>query len=168
MVISNLQICKDWLSLTFSDWQSIQSAIKETNKASTMFHIQFLVEKILKSLIILFGKEAEPSHFPSKQLDHIVDKTTIEIENIERKKWAKLIKEIAILARTIEDERTRPRYGVRHVSGIVSPETLYSMDTIKLFLEDMKAIVKLTIEFFMFLPFSDKLEDQIKLLEGYL
>jgi len=164
MVISNIQICKDWLSLTASDWQSVNRAVEDKNVASAMFHLQFYVEKLLKSLISIFAKEALTNHFPSKQLNQIIEDETIKIdqENIS------VIQRIIILSRSLEDERTRPRYGVRHSNRIVSPEEIYTMETIQLFYDDAKTITQLLIGFYRSLPFSDLLETELKKLEDYL
>ena len=164
MVISNLQICKDWLSLTASDWQSVTRAIEDENVASAMFHLQFYVEKVLKSIISIFGKEAQASHFPSHQLRQITEDQDLKIES-ENKEF---LHRIIIIARSLEDERTRPRYGVRHSNRIISPDELYSMDTVDLFFNDAILITRLAITFYRTLDFSDLLEVELKKLEGYL
>ena len=59
-----------------------------------------------------------------------------------------IIEEIISVAKSLEDEVTRPRYGVRHADRIILPDELYSVDTVKMFFNDTKFIIEKAISVF--------------------
>ena len=133
---TNIQLCKDWIKLSSSDWQIAKSAQREKNIGPCVYHLQQFAEKLVKALICLFAEEPAPSHFPSKQLRKIIDVRVDELSEEVKK----AITNIITLATTLEDERTRPRYGIRHKRRIKLPEEYYSEEDIELFFEDCTSI----------------------------
>lgn len=157
---TNFQLTRDWISMALADWKIAHSAQRDSNFGPCVYHLQQFAEKLTKAAICLFGEEPEPIHFPSKQLRRLQDQKAIIISD----EIQKIIVQISALAITLEDERTRPRYGVRHKDRIVPPQEYYSEDIIHLFLEDVKAIASATLKLLMAISEAD-FEDEIDILK---
>jgi len=105
--------------------------------------------RILKSIIVALGFDPPKTHFPSKKLEEIL--VDVELGNLDldiSPSIRMMIEKIINIARSLEDEVTRPRYGVRHVDRIIHPDDLYSTDIIKLFLNDVKYVLNETLNLF--------------------
>lgn len=133
---TNFQLTRDWINMAMADWKTACSARNDSNYGPCVYHLQQFAEKLTKAAIWLFGEEPEPIHFPSKQLRRIKDLESKEMPNEAQK----ILTKIMTLVITLEDERTRPRYGVRHQNGIISPQEYYSEEIITLFFEDVQEI----------------------------
>ncbi len=72
---------------------------------------------------------------------------TSEDEDLEQEDAiVEILSTITLLTRSIEDEGTRPRYGIRHTNGITLPEKIYSEEDVALFFHDLETIVQKTKE----------------------
>jgi HEPN domain-containing protein len=168
MVITNAQLCKDWIRMALSDWESVISHFQldaDKYKGQIVYHIQQFVEKIAKGIISLFGEEPRFTHFPTEQLIKIMNETPLEIEGVERERWIGLIKRILVLAEPIEDEGTKPRYGVRLIDQIISPNEYYSIRIVRGYLYNARKISSTLGEFLALLPFSSLFKQEITLLQ---
>ncbi len=145
---SNGDLFYSWLQMAHNDILVALSLYKSKQWAATIFHLQQAVEKLEKALLTLNGVEPRKTHTPSRDLLRIISSFDIPIQNI--------LFQIVTLARTIEDEGTRPRYGIRHVNGIKTPQEIYNEENAKEFLADTLQILKL-VEQLLTTAYSDNL-----------
>ena len=159
-MLTNFQLTRDWINMALADWKVACSSRTERNFGPCVYHLQQFAEKLTKAIVCLFGEEPEPIHFPSKQLRRIKDQQSDKIsQDIQ-----KLLIHISTLATTLEDERTRPRYGVRHEARIISPQEYYTEEIVQLLFEDVMAIAEETSNLLAVISRKD-FEAEISLLK---
>ncbi len=155
--MNRFSLIEGWVDLAISDLKTVSKLSIIEDRGAIVFHLQQCVEKILKAIIVSLGFDPPKTHFPSKKLEEIL--VEIELGNLDLNidPSARLrIERIISVARTLEDEVTRPRYGVRHADRIILPDELYSTDIIRLFLNDVKYVLSETIKFFQELNICEK------------
>ncbi len=148
--MDNKKIVIGWLNLAFEDWDAVKKLEISTNKGVIVYHLQQFVEKICKALISALGYEPPKTHSPSRELETILFDIEDKGMNIPKEIFSKIDTLISI-ARTLEDEKTRPRYGVRHADFIIPPNEYYSRETVEMFFNDAKVIAKLAFDVLRFL-----------------
>ncbi len=166
--MNRLSLVEDWVDLAMSDLKAVSKLSIFENRGAVVFHLQQCTEKILKAIMAALGFDPPKTHFPSRKLEEIL--VDIELGNLELDISPGIrtrIERIINIARSIEDEVTRPRYGIRHVDRIIHPDDLYSTDIIKLFLNDVRYILNETLNLFRELNIC-KRQSSIceKLMEG--
>lgn len=135
--------------MALSDWTAIKKLSPEEDKGVIIYHIQQFVEKLLKGLITSLGYEPPKTHFPSRFIDRLLgDYELGEIDLDLSKEEVDILERIISIAKVVEDEGVKPRYGVHHHNRIILPNELYSTDQIKMFLEDAKFIAESIKQFF--------------------
>ena len=147
--MNRLLLIEDWIDLAISDLKAVSKLSIIENRGAVVFHLQQCTEKILKAIIVALGFDPPKTHFPSRKLEEIL--VDVELGNLELDISPGIrtrIERIINIARSIEDEVTRPRYGIRHVDRIIHPYDLYSTDIIKLFLNDIKYVLNETLNLF--------------------
>jgi len=150
--LNNIEIVNGWLKLAIEDWNAAKRMSIEENRGAIVFHLQQFVEKVTKAIIAALGYEPPKTHNPSRDLENILlDISAGEIKLDIRREIMNDLKVLISIAKTFEDEKTRPRYGVRHAQRIITPNEYYSPMHVKLFLEDAKFIAKLSYKILNFL-----------------
>ncbi len=143
--MDNEKIVMGWLSLALEDWDVVKNLDFSINKGAIVYHLQQFVEKICKAIILALGYEPPKTHTPSRELESIL----LDIEEKKLNISREIVRKIGILvsiAKTFEDEKTRPRDGVRHVDFIIPPNEYYSRETVEMFFRDAKFVAKLAYE----------------------
>jgi len=146
--LNNIELIKGWIQLALRDWDVVESLNSTVHRGPIIYHIQQFVEKLCKSIIVSLGFEPPKTHFPSKIIDSIL--IEIELGNLNlqiSKKEQEILEKISSLAKSIEDENVRPRYGIRHLDIIILPDEIYSEDQINLFKKDARYISFLVSSF---------------------
>jgi len=152
--MDNMELTGSWLKLAIEEWKLIEQIDISTNRGSAVYHAQQFVEKLCKAIIAALGFEPPKTHAPSWVIDSIISDHKLGIINLNLSKQdIYRLEQISSLAKTLEDERTRPRYGVRHGNIIVSPNEYYSTDAVKLLLQDAVNISELVYEFLVSLGY---------------
>ncbi|HMF32579.1 MAG TPA: HEPN domain-containing protein [Candidatus Lokiarchaeia archaeon] len=158
-MVFNFNLCRSWIQLASEDYFTAIDAIAASRRGIAVYHVQQSVEKLCKGLLAFFGREPRANHFPSGELSELLRESDLIAESAENQNEGELsaektgnsvlllknktqILEIVLLARSIEDEMTRPRYGIRHASGIVLPQEIYTDEQVSSFLEDLRQIAK--------------------------
>ncbi|MHA1579213.1 MAG: HEPN domain-containing protein [Candidatus Freyarchaeota archaeon] len=148
-MVNNFDIASGWIRLAFEDWRVIGRLSVEENRGAIVYHVQQFVEKLLRAVISVLGFEPRQVHNPSWQLDEILSDVQLgEIEEKISPDDIALLEDVSSVAKTLEDERTRPRYGVRHASGVTTPNEYYSEDAVRQFLDDARFIAGALVRFF--------------------
>lgn len=158
--MDNLRLVEGWIRLALEDWRLIESIDYTRYKGATVYHAQQFVEKLCKAIIAALGFEPPKTHKPSWEIDSIL--TDIRLGNVKLSidsEVIELLEKISALAKTLEDEGTRPRYGVRHRDGIIPPDDYYSIDHVKLLLNDAIYIADLTLMVLTKLNYCSKLTE---------
>jgi len=163
---SNLNQFREWISMAVSDLKSAITLYRNGLKASVVFHAQQFAEKICKALLVIFGEIPVKSHFPSRQLEKIIDDYLLDgkIGSSEKD----YLDTIVTLSATLEDEKAKPRYGVFHANKLIKPDDLYSNVEITLFLNDAIVIAKKFIEFLKIKGLHDEMVDLVGILEDLI
>ena len=122
---TNVDQAREWISMAASDL-NLKSAItlyRNGLRASVVFHAQQFAEKICKALLVLFREIPIKSHFPSKQLEELIDEYWLDgkLKADEKDHLEAIIN----LSSTLEDEKAKPRYGVFHANRLIKPDDLY-------------------------------------------
>ncbi len=142
-------LIKGWIELALNDLKVASELNIYEYRGPIVYHLQQCVEKILKGIIVALGFDPPRTHFPSKKLEEIL--LEAELGNLEIKlsqNCKNLLEAIISVAKSLEDEVTRPRYGVRHADKIILPNELYSTDVVKMYFNDTKFVIEKTIEVF--------------------
>ena len=143
------KLVEGWINLALSDLKVASELNVYSYRGAIVFHLQQCVEKLLKGIIVALGFEPPRTHFPSKKIEEILLEVELEKLSVELSdRCRSLLESIINVAKSLEDEVTRPRYGVRHVDRIVLPDELYSIDTVRMFFDDVKFIIEKAIEVF--------------------
>ncbi len=107
---------------------------------SAVYHAQQASEKACKALLALFGVEAGKTHFPSELLREIVSEEKAP-PSISGK-----LEEVLLYARTLEDQRTAPRYGWETPRRIIKPSEIYDERRARDLVEAGRRVVELARE----------------------
>ena len=159
--MDNIDLLKGWIQLALKDWDAARSLNVNVHRGPIVYHIQQFVEKLCKAVIVSLGFEPPKTHFPSKIIDSIL--TEIELGNLKlqmTREEKNLLEKISNLAKSIEDENVRPRYGIRHVDLIILPEEIYSKDQIELFERDARYIAFLVASFLEIRNYCEKIPEK--------
>ena len=144
--MDNYEIAKGWFKLALADWRVVEKLSINENRGAIVYHLQQFVEKLCKGVIAVLGFEPPRTHTPSMEIDRIL--TDIRIGSLRvsvDEETLRDLERLSLLAKTFEDEGTRPRYGVRHVNKIILPDEYYSIDTVRLFIDDAKIIAEIAL-----------------------
>ena len=135
-MVFNFKLCRSWILVAMEDYLTAIDALAASRRGIAVYHIQQSVEKLYKRLLAFFGREPRANHFPSGELNELLRESDTIAEPVENQteegelptinnvnellvlKNKNRVLEIILLARSIEDEMTRPRYGIRHTSHI--------------------------------------------------
>jgi len=158
--MDNVKLVESWLKLALEDWKLIQSIDYKTHKGAAVYHAQQFVEKLCKAIIAALGFEPPKTHNPSWEIDNILSDAKLGRLRIKLDKDSiDLLEKISAISKTLEDEKTRPRYGVRHGDFIIPPEEYYSIDTVRLLISDSIHIAGYTYDLLLKLNYCAKLID---------
>ena len=158
--MNNYEIAKSWFRLALADWRVIEKLDINENRGAIVYHLQQFVEKLCKGILALLGFEPPRTHTPSTEIDRIladiyVGSLRLDVDN----ETLRDLERLSSLAKTFEDEGTRPRYGVRHANRIILPDEYYSTDTVRLFIDDAKIVAEITFRILRRLNFCKEAED---------
>jgi len=134
---TNYKRSKEWLSLAFNNLDKVIKFYEINEFAACVFRIQLSTEQLQKALIVLLGLQFRKTHEPSKILESIESNEHIEIEE----KFLEMIKKIADLSKSIEDEGTVTRYGIIVDGVLISPEEKYDKAKTDERLDDLEKIL---------------------------
>lgn len=138
-----MDLVEGWIKLAISDFKVATRLSVYEHRGAIMYHLQQSVEKIIKAIIALLGYEPPRTHFPTKKLEEILFEVDTGESSIRLdKECREIIELIMSIAKTFEDEGTRPRCGIRHSEGIILPDDFYSVDTIKLYYNDARFVLR--------------------------
>jgi len=130
--MDNIEMIKGWLKLALLDWRAIEVLSPQEHKGVIIYHAQQFVEKLCKAIISSLGFEPPKTHNPSQIIDDLISSVKLgELKLNLEKKVMSIFEHIVSLARTLEDEKTRPRYGIRYLDKIIPPDEFYSIDQVK-------------------------------------
>ena len=158
--MDNIKLVSGWLKLALENWRAVKALNCEEHRGACVYHAQQFVEKICKAIIAALGFEPPKAHNPSVEIDSII--TEFKLGRLELKldkKQISILEHISTLSKTLEDERTRPRYGVRHFDTIIPPDEYYSIDQVNMLLEDAVHIGKLVWTFLGKLGYCAEMEE---------
>ncbi|MGQ4891297.1 MAG: HEPN domain-containing protein [Candidatus Njordarchaeia archaeon] len=158
--MDNIKLVAGWLKLALEDWKAVKALNCKEHRGACVYHAQQFVEKICKAVIAALGFEPPKSHNPSVEIDSII--TDLKIGSLEiklDKKQLNVLERISSLSKTLEDERTRPRYGIRHFDTIIPPDEYYSVDQVNMLIEDAAHIANLVWVFLSELGYCEEIEE---------
>jgi len=102
--LRNTDKARDWMDMAEYDLEDAELDLQHGRFPSAVYHAQQASEKACKALLALFGVEAGKTHFPSELLREIASEEKAP-PSISGK-----LEEVLLYARTLEDQRTAPRY----------------------------------------------------------
>ena len=153
-----LSSAKDWIILALEDYDVVGSLNIHRHRGAIVYHLQQFVEKLCKAVICLYSQEPPRTHRPSTIIDQIIAEAEVGQIRMGREERNILIA-ISSLAKTFEDEATRPRYGVRHHDRIIPPNKYYSVDQINEFLNDARYLAGLVADLIEIKGVDDELRE---------
>lgn len=165
--MNNIDLLRGWIKLALQDWEAMRSLNPDLHKGAVVYHMQQFVEKLCKAIIVSLGFEPPKTHFPSKLIDSIL--IDIELGNLDiqiSRKEKEFLEKISSLAKSIEDENVRPRYGIRHLDVIILPDEIYSKRQIELFEKDARYIAFLASKFLELRNYCHELKDECARLKN--
>ncbi len=125
---TNIMQTNNWAKMALSELKRAKILKKELDYPGFMFHAQLGVEKLGKSLLILFGIKVERTHTPTRIIIDRLIKTN-NILKIEISKELKdLLLEFVEHSLPLEMERTIPRYGLDIGDEFIIPERFYTKE----------------------------------------
>ena len=130
MVINHTKT-KEWFNLAFNNLDRVIRNYKLRDYADCVFRIHLSTEQLQKSLLFLLGLQFRKTHEPSVIIESFLLKQDIDIEEDINKKLLKIAK----LARTIEQEETKTRYGSIRKGKLIKPEEEYDKNRTDVFLK---------------------------------
>lgn len=158
---TNYQRAKEWLRLAFNNIERVIRDYKLEDYAGSIFRIQLSIEQLQKSLIFLLGLHFKKTHEPSKILNSFTLNQNQKIGESHLKK----IHDIVKLAKDIENEETKTRYGVIEHGKLITPEDRYDRSDSIEYIKDLTKIINHLIELYQ--EFKDFNEVVNKLKEFY-
>ncbi len=159
--LDNIDLIKGWIQLALNDWSVIKSLDYSVHRGPIVYHLQQFVEKLCKAILIALGFESPKTHFPSRLIDSILIDIELGHLNIQiSRKEKEILEKISSLAKSIEDEGVRPRYGIRHIDLIILPDEIYSEDRVKLFERDARYIAFLVWSFLESRSYCKEIPDE--------
>lgn len=155
-MVINHKKTKDWLKLAFNNLDRVTRNFKVNDYADCIFRIQLSIEQLQKSLLFLMGLQFKKTHEPSKIIESFASS---ERTNLEEEKRIILLN-IANIAKKLEQEETKTRYGVIRGEDLIAPEDEYDINKAEKFLSDLNKILGDIIKLFEDLQnFSDEIEE---------
>jgi HEPN domain-containing protein len=155
-VATNYQRTKEWFKLASNNIERVIRNYLSNDYADCIFRIQLSIEELQKALIFLLGMQFKKTHYPSKILQSVETNRT---PNIERNKIQK-IHQIANIAKKIENEETKTRYGVIKNGKLITPEDQYVKRDAIHYLEDLSKILeKIIVLLSEFKEFDKSIKD---------
>ncbi len=76
-----------------------------------------------------------------------------------------MLEDVSSIAKTLEDERTRPRYGVPHTGGVTTPNDCYSEGAVRQFIDDARFIAGALARLFEKYNLCSKMRPECEFLE---
>lgn len=107
--------------MALTDIDRIIRNFQARDYADSVFRIQFCSEKVLKGIILLYGRQFKKIHTPSILIRDEILQVSSKLSKTEIKNLEKIIDNAKIL----EDLSTIPRYGVDDKGNFVEPEAIY-------------------------------------------
>lgn len=166
---SNISQAKKWILSFIKDIDRVKRSYDANDYADSIYRSQFAVEKLNKSILILFGFQFKKTHTPSKIIGTLLKKK----KDIFDADSNKILEKIVDISKKFEKLKTTPKYGFLKNGNLTLPEELYSSsEDVNLFLKDMTLVLKNMIDL-LNLKFSDNLviikliEKLIEILEVY-
>ncbi len=138
-MVINYKKTKDWFKLAFNNLDRVIRNYKVKDYADCVFRIQLSIEQLQKALLFLLGLQFKKTYEPSIIIESFLSS---ENSNIEEDKRNSLLN-IANLAKDLEQEETKTRYGIMKGENLIPPEEEYDIIKTKVYL---KNVIEILIE----------------------
>ncbi|MHA1275847.1 MAG: HEPN domain-containing protein [Candidatus Helarchaeota archaeon] len=118
---TNFDKIRDWMEIAIADANTALNNYQNENHYASFFFSQQCNEKLCKSLLLLFGKQVQKTHFPTQILQNLISNKDISDPVV-----VNLIQKLINQTVYLEREREIPCYGIEENERIMKPQDLYS------------------------------------------